>query len=291
MEHQAVAGRETLAPPDVDTARQYLAQAEAIVERRERVIDRRTAAWLTIANAVFLAAYLFIAVQGFRQGVPSVEFQSLLVPLLVLSQISTGIAQRGDRGPRGSVVRRLVTVAGVVVAVGALVVFFLILVNTSISAEWILIPVAVILLGFGGYGVLRLIRASRGPRPLPPVRTPLSVGVRWGTILVGVLLGAVCAVSAAPEQILRSVLLLVLLLAVIVWLGSSGTGVGLPLIGASWRWPHILALAVAVGVLILLRIPAIDGVVVAPATFLLTGLGIVLMFVAASAIPGRDLDA
>lgn len=291
IEQQPASGHETLAPPDPDVARRYLAKAEAIVERRERAVDRRGAAWLTIANAVFLAAYLYVAAQGFRQGVSSVEFQTLLVPLLLLSQISTGIGQRGDRGQQGTGERRLVTIGGVVIAVGALTVFVLILVNPRISVSWILVPVAAILVGFGGYGVARLIRASRGPRPLPPVRAPLSTGVRWGTILVGVVLGAVCAVSAVPDEMLRSVLLLVLLLALLVWFGSSGTGIGLPLVGASWRWPHILALVVSVGILVVFRIPAIDGVVLAPATFLLAGLGMVLMFVISSTLPGRDLDA
>lgn len=291
IDHQAVAGREALAPPDVDTARQYLTRAEAIVEQRERVVDRRAAAWLTIGTAVFVAAYLLLAVHGFRQEVPSVEIQSLLVPLLVLSQISTGIAQRGDRGPRRSASRRLLTVGGVVIAGGVLIVFFLILVNPSISTSWILLPILAVLLGDGGRGVVRLIRASRGPRPLPAVRTPLTDGARWGTIAVGVLLGAVCAVSAVPDAALASFLLFVSLLALLAWISMSSTGIGLPLLGASWRWPHILALAVSAVVFLALRLPAIDGVAVAPATFLVVGLGIVLMFVVVSMIPGRDLDA
>lgn len=291
VQQQAASGREALTPPDADTARHYLAQAEAIVERRERVADRRAAAWLSIANAVFVAAYLFIAAVGFRREVPSVEFQSLLVPLLVLSRISTGLTRRGDRGPRWSTSRRLTTVAGVVVAVGSLIVFILILANPRISTTWILLPVVAILLGFGGHGIVRLLRASHGPRPLPSVRAPLTVGARWGTILVGVLLGAVCAVSAATDETLRSVLLLMLLLVVLAWFTASGTAIGLPRLGASWRWPHVLALAVAVAALLVLRIPAIDGVVVAPVTFLLTGFAIALMFAVASTIPGRDLHA
>lgn len=291
MEHEPLAGQARLTPPDADMARQYLKQAEAIVERRERVVDRRAGAWLAIVNAGIIAGYLAVVTLGFRQRVPSVEFQALLIPILLWAQISTGISARGDRGPRTPAWRRMVTFGGAAVLVTALAVFTLIVLYESISPRWMLLPIALVLGGFGGYGVVRLVRASRGPRPLPPVRAALTPGVRGGTMLVGVVLGSVCALSAVPDEVLRSVLLFLGLLALIAWFAASGTVIGLPLIGASWRWPHILALTISVGVLLVLRVPALDGVVLAPASYLLAGLGMIVTFVLVSAVSGRDLDA
>ncbi len=290
MEHEPVAGQVLLAPPDAAESRRYLTQAEAIVERRERVVDRRAAAWLAIVNAGIIAGYLCVLTLGVRQSIPSVGFQALLIPILLWAQISAGISARGDRGPRTSS-RWLVTLGGAAVLVAALVFFAVILVDDAISPRWMTLPIALVLLGFGGYGVVRLIRAARGPRPLPAVRAALTPGVRAGTVLVGVALGSVCALSAVPDVTLRSVLLFLGLLALIAWFAASGTVIGLPLVGASWRWPHLLVLAISVGVLLVLRVPVLDGAIVAPATFLLAGLGIVAMFVMVSAVPGRDLDA
>lgn len=291
MEQDTVFGQERLTPPDRDLARHYLAEADAIVDRRERVVDRRAAAWLTIVNALILAGYFSIASVSLRQQVPSVDIQTLLVPLLVWSQISTGISQRGDRGPRNRRARWLVWSGGAVVLVATMVVFVLSIVDRSMPIGWMLLVSAVILLTFGGYGVVRLIAASRGPRPLPPVRAPLTPGARWGTVIIGVLLGAACAVGAVSDDILRGFLLLLLLLAMIVVFGISSSGIGLPFVGASWRWPHLVALAASIGLLLVLRLTSGTGVEVAPLIFLLGGLGIVALFVVVSGIRGRDLDA
>ena len=291
MEHEPITGHVRLAPPDADTARHYLAQAEAIVERRERVVDRRAGAWLTIANAGIIAGYLAVVTMSIRRDVTPVEYQALLIPILLRGQISTGISGRGDRGPRAAKWRPLVTIGGALVLVTALAFFLMILVDESIPTQWMLVPIALVLLAFGGYGVVRVVRASRAPRPLPPVRAPLTPGVRAGTLLVGVVMGAVCALSAVPDDILRSVLYFLGIMALIVWMFASGTGIGLPLVGASWRWPHLLTFAASVGVLLVLRVPALDRVIVAPTTFLLAGFGILAMFVLVAAVPGRDVDA
>lgn len=290
MKHEPVAGEVRLAQPDADVARHYLARAETIVERRERMVDRRASAWLMIVNAGIVGGYLSVVTLGIRQEVPSVEYQTLLMPILLWAQISTGISARGDRGPLTSGRRPLVTIGGAAVLLTAFAVFVLTIVDDTVSTGWMLLPVALVLVGFGGYGVLRLMSASRGPRPLPPVRAALAPGVRGGTVLVGILLGGVCSLSAVPDGILRSVLLFVGLLALVVWLAASGTGIGLPLVGASWRWPHILAFTIAVGILFVPWISAVDGVTFAPATFLLAGLGVAVMFVLVSGVTGRDLD-
>jgi len=291
VEHEAAAGHGEPAPPGPGTARGYLARADAVVERRERIVDRRVAAWVTIANAAFLAVYFTLAVQGVRQGTSSIGFQSLLPPALLASQIGAGAMQRDDRGSRRRGAGLLVTTGGVAVIAAALFVFFLIMMNEEVPTAWIILPTVTILLAFGGYGVIQLVRASRGPRRLPPAHAPLDLGGRWGTILVGLFLGAVCALSGAPDDVLRGVLLVLVFLVLIAWSAASGTPIGLPRLGACWRWPHLLALGSSLALLIVLRIPTFDGVPVAPGTFLLAAFGMVLVFVVVSTIPGRDLDA
>lgn len=291
MEHEPVDGQDLLEPPDADVARHYLGYANAIVERRERVVDRRAGAWLTIVSAGTIAGYLAVVTASIRQGATSGVIQVLLVPILIWGQISAGIQQRSDRGGLSVVARRLITLGGVLVLVGALIMFFVMLADTSIPTYWMLLPIALVVLGYGGYGVVRLVRASHRPRVRPPARAALPLGVRGGTILIGLFLGGGSVLSAVPDDILRSVLLFLALLALLVFFLCSHLGIGLPRVGAAWRWPHLTTFSVSVGVLLALQIPALTGALVMPITALTAGVGMVVAFALVSGVPGRDLDA
>jgi hypothetical protein len=115
----------------------------------------------------------------------------------------------------------------------------------------------------------------------------MTRSARVGTILVGAAIGALVLLGGAPEGVLRSVLVLLVMLALLVWIIAGRSDLGLPAIGAAWRWPHIVAFAISASPLFALAVLAS-----APGRLLVSmiaGLGVILLSVAASFVPGRDL--
>jgi hypothetical protein len=105
-----------------------------------------------------------------------------------------------------------------------------------------------------------------------------------GTVLVGVALAALTLTAGATDSLLGAVLSLVVMAGFIVWLCALASPVGLPVIGACWRWPHWLAFAASAG--------AMTAVVLAPASFAagaIVSAIVALVFVGVSFAPGRPV--
>lgn len=284
MEQKPVRGHEALAPPSADIARQYLDEADAVVTRLESSIDRRALGRLQMVNAVAIAAYLVAMAAAIRSDGGG-TYQAILFSFLIWGQLASGMAQRSGMQWRMTRSRWPVLLAGGAVLVAALVVFGFVAFDPSFPVAGMLIPAALVLIGFGGYGAVQLARAS-GEVPAP--RTPhaaLSRGSRWGTVLVGVTVGLLTMLGSAPEGAVRSALLLLVVLMILAWGAAARSELGLPAVGASWRWPHLVAFAAsacAQSLLVLLDgVPTVVGV--------LSGAGVVLLFIAVSFVPGRDL--
>lgn len=122
MEQKPIAGQGPLAPPDSETASQYLAAAQAVVERRDRAVDRRALARLEIGNAVVTAAYLVAFALVLRRG-DVLASQIVLFTFLVWGQLSSGMAQRTGLQWRMTRSRLPFLLGGGAVLIGALVVF------------------------------------------------------------------------------------------------------------------------------------------------------------------------
>ncbi|MFJ4174118.1 hypothetical protein [Microbacterium sp. NPDC089696] len=243
MEQKPVAGHEALAQPDADIAQRFLDEADAVAQRRERTIDRRALAWLQIANTGILAVYLLVFATQLRAD--GGLAQVLVFAFLVWGQLSSGMAQRWGMQRRLTRAHWPLILGGGVLLAAVLVLMFAAVFVPSFPVLPLYASVGLLALGFGGYAAAGLIRARRDPRPPVAPSAPLDRAARWGTILVGVTFGALTALAAAPEDVLRTVLLLLVVLGVAVWLFASDTEIGLSEIGAVWRWPHVVAVAVA----------------------------------------------
>lgn len=287
MEQKPVPGHEALIPPDADIAQRYLDEVQAVAERRDRAVDRRALAWLQIANAVVIAVYLGAFVWVLRNAAPLVP-QVILFTFLMWSQLATGIAQRNGMQLRMSRTRWPIVVAGAVLIIVALVLFGFAVWDDRLPAIAMAIPSGLVLVGLGGYGVVQLIRAAGDPHPRRPVRAPLSRPIRWGTSLVGVAMGVLILLGGAPEGVVTSILMLLVVLLLLAWMLAARTELGLPAIGAAWRWPQVLAFAAAAAVL--LAFIGIRAVGIGPdmSVTALAAAGVVALIVAVSFVSGRD---
>lgn len=286
MEQKPIPGQEALVPPDAEVARQYLDAADAVVERRDRAVDRRALAWLQIVNAVITAGYLVACALVLRQG-DVLASQIVLFTFLVWGQLTSGMAQRNGMQWRWSSSRWPLLLGGGVVLLGSVVVFGFVALDTSVPVGMVLIPAGMVLLGIGGYGVFQLIRASGDPHPPRPARIPLPRPLRWGTMLVGVVLGILTMLAGAPDGVLRSAITLVVMLALLAWIAALNTPLGLPAVGASWRWPHVTTFLVAAVTPV--------GLVLGGDAFgdrglagVIGGAIIIVLFTAVSFVPGRE---
>lgn len=282
MEQKPVPGQEALVPPDPETAHRFLVAAEAVVERRARAVDRRALAWLQIGNAIVTAGFVVGYGTLLRRG-DTVSAQSLLFALILWGQLAGGIGQRNGMAVRMTRAAWPVMLGGGLMLASAFVVFGFAVWDQGAPDALVLVPGVILIVGLGGYGLVQLRRAAADPPrdPAPPVR--LTGGLRAGTILVGVALGLLTLLGAAPDDVTRAVLAVVLLLALVAWLMAFHSDVGLPAIGAAWRWPHILAFVVGTGVPVIL---VLMGVANALAS-VVAGAAVILLFVLVSFVPGR----
>ena len=248
MDQKPVAGQDPLEQPDAGIAQRFLDEADAVAERRDRTVNCRALAWLQIANTTVLSVYLLVFCTLLRSegGLAQV----LVFAFLVWGQISSGMAQRWGMQRRLSRSRWPLFVGGGILVAIAFGLMLAAVFVPSFPVVPVYVSIGLFALSFGGYAVAGLIRARRDPRPQASPRMPLDPAARWGTILVGAAFGALVALAGAPDDVLRAILLLFVVLGIAVWLFASGTELGLSEIGAVWRWPHVLAVAVAGGVLV-----------------------------------------
>jgi hypothetical protein len=288
VDQKPVPGHDALVPPDAETARRYLDEADAVAVRRDRAVDRRAIARLQILNAVVTAAFLVASVIALRRS-PDGGAQVLLFAFLVYGQILSGAAQRSGLQWRLTRGRWQVVVVGAVVMVAALVTFGVAVFAPEAPWVMVVLPGALVLAALGGYGAVQLARASNDPhRPAAP-RTPLPRGARAGTVGVGAVFAALLMLAAAPEGVLASVLLLLIALCVLAWLCAGATDLGLPALGARWRWPHETGLAIAATALVALTLFGRGGAEGEATAGVIVGCGVLLLFGGLSFVPGRDL--
>ena len=281
---RAVDGHEPLSPPDPITAQRYLDHLNEIAVRRDATIDRRAQAWLQIVNAVATAAYLLVFAVVMRSKA-DMEAQALVFVFLIWSQIASGITQRHGMQRRLGRAQWPLIVAGIVLLI--LTVVFLLLSGFAPGFPVIgmFVPSAIALLTLGGYGLWLWWHASEDSRPPHAPRAGLDRSARTGTILVGMGLGVIVALMGAPAGVLRSSILLMIVLGVVVWMFAMSSPLGLPAIGETWRWPHLVVFALGAAALGGAVLP--DSLLTAvPLVAALVGVGIVAAFVGASFIPG-----
>lgn len=290
MEQNPVPGHDALAPPDADIARRYLDEAQAVSARRDIAVDRRALAWLEIANAVILAVY-FWTFAGVIHIAGTMLFQSVLFTLLVWSQLSTGMTQRHGLQWRLTRARLPVYIAAGLLLVVTLTIFAVSVLQPDAPIAFSLLPGILVLAGLGGAGAVKLVRARNDPRPQRIAPSPLPRLIRVGTILVGVAIGVLILLIGAPAGVVTGVLLVMVGLPLLVWILAARSEMGLPAIGAAWRWPHVLAFGIAGATLLAaVSLQALSPPEAADARFVgtaIAGAAVAALFVAVSFVPGR----
>lgn len=286
MDQNSVPGQPALAPPDAGVAQRYLVQADAVASRRDQVVDRRAQAWLVIANGAITAVYL-VAFSVLVRQENGLAPQLVLFTFLLWAQLSNGMAQRNGMQWRLTASRSPVIVAAALMMIAALVLFGFAVWAASPTPLLMLAPGAIVLVGLGGYGVIQLVRASRDPEPPRSPRRPMPRELRVGTTLVGVAIGSLTALGGAPDGVLATVMILLIVLMLVVWIVAARSAMGLPAIGAAWRWPHIVTFALSA--LTLLSVVLTDGGSRATGMVVsgIAGLCVVAVFAAVSFVPGR----
>ncbi|KJQ53097.1 hypothetical protein RS85_03178 [Microbacterium sp. SA39] len=288
MDQNPVPGQDALAPPDAAIAQRYLDEARMVATRRDRAVDRRALAWLQIANAAVTAVYL-TAFAWVLESAGSLVPQVILFVFLVWIQIASGMAQRNGMQWRMTRSRWLWIAVCAVVLITSRVVFGFAVVDRSLPLFVMFLPGGLVLVALGGYGLLQLLNASRDPRPPRPARRRLPLGVRIGTMLLGAAFGVLILLLGAPDGVVASTILLLIFLLLLALMFASRSDLGLPAIGAAWRWPHVLVFAVtASALLMLVMVDAAGERPVGLGATALIGAGAVLLFVGAAFIPGRD---
>lgn len=287
MDQKPVAGQEALVPPDAETARRYLEEARAVTGRRQRAVDRRALAWLQIVSAVVTAAFLVASVIALRRPADG-GAQALLFAFLVYGQIFSGSAQRSGLQWRFTRGQWPLVVSGAAAMVLALVAFGFAVFVPDVPWWVTVLPGALVLLVFGGYGVVRLARASSDP-PGPDVPACLYRGCPCRHARRR------CRSRSAPDARRRpggrphERVLLLLALCVLAWFCAGATDLGLPAIGALWRWPHEVGLAIGFALLVGLTVFDVGRAEGGATAGVIAGCGVVLLFIGLTFVPGRGV--
>lgn len=284
MEQRPMHGSGPLEPPSPEVARLYLDEVEVIEQRREERIDRRAVAWQSIVTAVMTAAILTAYLLVMR--VEASATQPLLFLLLVTSQISAGVGERNGlqwRTPRS---KWWYTVCIVAFAIAVVATFFALLISPEARPMWaFFIPGAIMLVGFGGIGVLQLWKA-RGSTPFArPARDPIPLATRIATASVGLLMGLATLSIGIRDDLTTSIVTLVLMMIVVGWFFAWRTDAGPAALGRYWRWPQFLAYALTTAVMVWANVQTVYSGTMATATYLLCGALVAALLIGSAVLP------
>lgn len=268
MEQRPMQGTDPLEPPSPEVARLYLDEIEVIEQRREERIDRRAVAWQSVLASVMTAAiftaYLLVVR---KEGAAT---QPLLLLLLVTSQISAGLGERHGlqwRTPRS---KWWYTVFIVLFALAVVGTFFALLISPEARPLWAyFIPGAIMLVGFGGIGVVQLWKARGSAPVVRPARDPIPHATRIATASVGLFMGLATLSVGIRDELTTSIVMLVLMLIVVGWFFAWTTDAGPAGLGRYWRWPQFLAYALTTAVMIWVNMQTVYAGPMASSTYLL----------------------
>lgn len=277
-------GSEPLEPPSPEVARLYLDEIEVIEQRREERIDRRAVAWQSIGTAVVTAAIFTAYLLVVRAE--SSAAQPLLFLLLVTSQIIAGVGERNGlqwRTPRS---KWWYTVFIVLFALAVVGTFFALLISPEARPMWAyFIPGAIMLVGFGGIGVVQLWKARGSAPAARPTRDPIPLATRIATASVGLLLGLATLSIGIGDDLTTSIVTLVLMMIVVGWFFAWRTDAGPAALGRYWRWPHFLAYALTVVVMVWANLQTVYSGPMATSTYLLCGALVAALLIGSAVLP------
>lgn len=289
MEQRPMQGAEPLDPPSPEVARLYLDEIEVVEQRRDERIDRRAVAWRSILTSVMIAGIFTAYLLVIRTEASAT--QPLLFLLLVTSQIATGMGERNGlqwRTPRSKWWYTAVIVLFAVAVVGT---FFGLLVSPEARPMWAyFIPGAIMLVGFGGIGVVQLWKA-RGIAPaVREARDPMPLATRIATASLGLLMGLATLSIGIRDDLATSIVTIVLLMIIVGWIFAWKTDAGPAALGRYWRWPQFLAYALTAAVMVWVNVQTVYSGPMAPSIFLICGALVAALLIGAAVFPEPQHD-
>lgn len=290
MEQKPISGAEPLARPSADVAQAYLAEVDAVTQRRETRIDRRRMARLQLIEAVVLAFYATLMMFGFGNASSSASFMPVVAVLLLWVQFAGELRESYGFQQRRSWRGNLPLIAFGAVGVIALIVgVALQLSDQQIPLLLRVAPGALLLLVFGALGLLEY-RQAHGARAVAPARAEFAKGSRVSTLVLGLLLGGAVAVVGQEDPLLASTFGLLFMMSLLGWFIAAQISSRVPALGMMWRWPQWSAFAiggVAVG-----AVTALESTSTALGAAVTAGIGggVALLFVVA-AVWGERRDS
>lgn len=248
-------------------------------------------ALLQLAYTVLLAAYMGVFVYtGSTEGGASIfggTTMALVVPPII---VSSGLVNGANERFR----TRLRNTTRQWISLGFFFAVLVVLLIWGIAGGgypwWIsLIAVVVTLAIFGIRPLGIVLRAPAASDDVPQPTPSLPAPVRITTILLGIYLGAVCAVVFVPTAVWF--LTTFGMLAVIIALTAHTTSWGLLRTGYDWRLPQWTAFGTAALVMLILPVLIIATDIVTPAVAVSAGVLIAVCLIGSAFISGRSRGA
>lgn len=240
---------EDLQPSSQEVARMLRSHDEAS-ERAEQRVPSRSFALFMLWGAVVVASYVAVFLFSFAgrpleevtSGLGAYSTSLLMFPVVLFSVLVSGARERF--GVRTTPSPGYWAVVGLMLAC-----FFalLMLAVIGVSYPWwftMFLPIALFLAMASG--PIQRLRKAPTPDHERWVNEPLSKPVRWTTAIIGIILGAVVAVSPQPWFPLVQVVTSLLILVAIINYRSRW---GLARTGFEWGLTQWIAFAVTVGIL------------------------------------------
>lgn len=248
-------------------------------------------ALLQLGYTVLLAAYMGVFVYtGSTEGGASVFGGTTMALVLPPIMISAGLVNGANERFR----TRLRNTTRQWVSLGFFFAVLVVLLIWGIAGGgypwWVsLIAVAVTLVIFGTRALGIVLRAPATADDVRQPRQSLSAPVRMTTILLGVYLGAACAVVFVP--IATWFLTVFGMLAIIIALTAHTTSWGLLRTGYDWRIPQWIAFGIAALVMFLLAVLVIATDIVTPVVAVSAGAVVAASLIGSAFISGRSRGA
>lgn len=284
MEQRPIPGHEPLAPPTPDVARAYLDEIGSVVQRREALIDRRRMARLACVEAVVLAVYLTVMLFSFGTSIGS-SFVVLVALFLLWLQFATELRESYGGQPRLSgTAQRLYVVFGLVGVAAVVGGVWLQIAGIDVPVFARFLP-GVFLLGvFGGRALYELRRA---PQALLDEREPFTLGARWSTAALGVIIGLGIWVAASHEPMFVTAFAPIVMVALLGWSLVAYATDKLPALGAIWQWPQWSAFAISGAALIAVMLLSLHTEVITTALAAALAVGAALLIIVTAVTGGR----
>lgn len=286
MEQKPIVGAAPLDPPSADLARQYLDEASAVAQRREKHLDRRGMAVLRAWETGILAVYLTVFMFSFGATGSNAPFVLLFVVFFPWIQFSSELRMSFGFQARGSKDARRYLIWGAIV-VAAFIGAMILQMSWGEFPLWArYLPGALCLLLLGP-SAARELRQTR-PGGFTQQRE-LPSSARVVTIALGVLLAATLWITALGDALFASIWVVLPMIVIVAWTIGCQVSTRIPALGALWRWPQWSAYGISSLIIVVFVFARAHAIEAGSTIVTVAALLIVALFTVSAFLRGRDV--